>query len=96
MDIQAKIKALKESIHASLTKDSTPEQIKDVEAKEKELDEIADGFNEEVKKRQEVTDLYIQASKNQGSKDAPKDDDQEKQPRSLEEIAQEVVSKDKK
>lgn len=96
MDIQAKINALKESIHASLTKDSTPDQIKDVEAKEKELDEIANEFTEEVKRRQEVTDLYIQASKNQGSKDAPSDDQKKKQPRSLEEIAQEVISKDKK
>lgn len=96
MDIQAKINALKESIHASLTKDSSADDIKAVEDKEKALDEILTDVETLKKEKQEVTDLYIQASKNQGSKDAPSDDQKEKQPRSLEEIAQEVISKDKK
>lgn len=96
MDIQAKINALKESIHASLTKDSSADDIKAVEDKEKALDEILTDVETLKKEKQEVTDLYIQASKNQGSKDAPSDEQKEKQPRSLEEIAQEVISKDKK
>lgn len=96
MDIQAKINALKESIHASLTKDSSADDIKAVEDKEKVLDEILTDVETLKKEKQEVTDLYIQASKNQGSKDAPSDEQKEKQPRSLEEIAQEVISKDKK
>ena len=94
MDIQAKINGLKERLHSTLTKDSTPEQIKEVEAREKELDELATEYDKVVKEKQEVTDLYIKASKNQGSKDAPSEE--EKQPRSLEEIANEEINKGKK
>ena len=96
MDIQAKINSLKEKIHATLTKDSTPEDIKAVEAKEQALDEIQADIDTIIKEKQEVTDLYIQASKNQGSSEKPTEEKEEKQPRSLEEIAQEVIAKDKK
>ena len=94
--MKAKIDALKTQLASSLTKDSTPEQIKEVEGYKKSLDEIEQKYDEVVKEKQEVTELYIQSQKNQGSKDLTDDADKEKQPRSLEEIAQDILDKDSK
>ena len=92
MDVQAKIKAVKESLNATLTKDSTPEEIKGIEALCSQIDEIEQDYNQVVKEKQEVTDLYIGKVKNEGSKEDPAEDSN-KEPRSLEEIADELVKK---
>ena len=94
MTIQEKIKALKESHHAKLTKDSTPEEIKTDEDFAKSLDEIEQDYNQVVKDKQEVTDLYIKVSKGQGSSNPP--EEESKEPRSLEEIGKAILEQDKK
>ena len=94
MTIQDKIKALKESHHSKLTKDSTAEEIKADEDFAKALDDIEQDYNQVVKDKQEVTDLYIKASKGQGSATPPKEEN--KEPRSLEEIGKDILEQDKK
>ena len=94
MTIQEKIKALKESNHSKLTQDSTAEEIKADEDFAKALDEIEQEYNKVVKDKQEVTDLYIKASRGQGSNNPP--DEDKKEPRSLEEIGQDILEQDKK
>lgn len=93
MTIQEKIKFLKESHHLKLTKDSSPEDIKADEDFAKALDEIEQEYNQVVKDKQEVTDLYIKASKGQGSTTSEED---KKEPRSLEEIGKAIIEQDKK
>lgn len=90
MTIQEKIKALKEANHSKLTKDSTPEEIKADEEFAKALDDIEQDYNQVLKDKQEVTDLYIQASKNQGSNVS---EDEKEEPKTLEEIGNSIISK---
>ena len=94
--IKEKIESLKGKFDSSLTKDSTPEEIKEVEARKQELDAIEQEYEKIVKEKQEVTELYIQSQKNQGSKSLPEDEDKEKTPRSLEEIGQSIIDRDSK
>lgn len=92
--IQEKIATLKEQHHSKLTAESTAEEIKADEDFAKALDDIEQDYNQVVKDKQEVTDLYIKATKGQGSKTPPKEEKQE--PRSLEEIGQAILEQDKK
>ena len=94
MTIQEKIKALKESHHSKLTQYSTAEEIKADEEFAKALDDIEQDYNQVVKDKQEVTDLYIKASRGQGSKNPPEED--RKEPRNLEEIGKAILEQDKK
>ena len=94
--IKEKIESLKGKFDSSLTKDSTPEEIKEVEARKQELDAIEQEYDKIVKEKQEVTELYIQSQKNQGSKTLPEDDGNDKTPRSLEEIGQSIIDRDSK
>ena len=90
------IEALKKSMRSSLTKDSSPDDIKKVESYEKSLDEMNEEHNRVVKEKEEVTQLYIEASKKDvGSKDSPEDEDKQ-EATSLEDIAQELVAQEKK
>ena len=92
MTIQEKIKVLKESHHSKLTKDSSPEDIKADEDFAKALDDIEQEYNQVVADKQEVTDLYIKATKGQGSTTS---EEENKEPRSLEEIGQAILDQDK-
>ena len=89
------IAKLKESLNATLTKDSSPEDIKRIDGFKSELDGIEQEANKTLQEKSEVTELYIKAVKNQGSTDAPKEEVGDN-PRTLEEIAIDVVNKDSK
>ena len=95
MGMKELIEGLKTQFTSSLSKDSSAEDIKAVEDNKKKLDEIEQEFNKVVKEKEEVTQLYIESQKNQGSKELPNDDNP-KEPRSLEEIAKAIVEQDKK
>ena len=84
----------KEKLNEGLSKDSSAEDIKKVDGLKAQLDEIENEANITLKEKADVTEMYIKSMKNQGSEDKPKDEN--KEPRSLEEIAKDVVEQDKK
>ena len=90
------IAGFKASLKDGLKPDSSADDIKRIDSLCSKLDEIESEANTTLKDKADITDMYIQAVKNQGSVEAPKEDNGEKTPRSLEEIAQEVVAKDNK
>ena len=92
--MQDMISAFKKSLNASLTKDSSANDIKKVKDFEKNLDSIQEEYDNVVKDKEEVTKLYIEVSKKDvGSKDAPKEDDEEPVT-DLEDIAKEIQAQE--
>ena len=89
------IAKVKGDLKATLTSNSSAEEIKRVDGFVSELDGIEQEANNIIKEKTDITDMYIKAVKNQGSPEQPKDDEDAK-PKSLEEIATEVINKDKK
>lgn len=85
----------KENLKATLSKESSADDIKRIDGFCAELDGIEQEANNIIKEKTDITDMYIKAVKNQGSADQPKDDEDAK-PKSLEDIATEVINKDKK
>lgn len=91
--VEELLATLKGQLRSSLTKDSSADDIKKVESYEKQIDEVVSEHGKVVKEKEEVTQLYIEASKKDiGSKDEPEDESKE-QVTSLEDIAQELVDK---
>ena len=86
----------KKSLRSTLTKDSSPDDIKKIESYEKNLDDINEEHNKVVKEKEEVTQLYIEASKKDTGSATPPEDEDGKEPKSLEEIAQELASQEQK
>lgn len=91
--IKQMIDDLKQSLKNTLTKDSSKEDIDRVDGFCKELDNVEQGHNQVVKEKQDITEMYIKAVKNQGTTEKPKEETPT-EPRSLEDIAKEVVEKD--
>lgn len=89
------IAKVKENLKATLTSNSSAEEIKRVDGFVSELDGIEQEANNIIKEKSDITDMYIKAVKNQGSPEQA-EDEKEAKPKSLEEIATEVINKDKK
>ena len=89
------IAKVKENLKATITTESSADYIKKVDGFVSELDGIEQEANHIIKEKSDITDMYIKAVKNQGSTEQPKDEEDAK-PKSLEDIATEVINKDKK
>lgn len=89
------IAKVKENLKATLTSNSSAEEIKRVDGFVSELDGIEQEANNIIKEKSDITDMYIKAVKNQGSTEQA-EDEKEAKPKSLEEIGTEVINKDKK
>lgn len=71
----------------------TAEQLEQVTSIKKDLDEVNADFETQSKKYKTLQEMYLENYKSLGNQDKPQD---EKKPRSLEEIALEVINKDNK
>ena len=84
------IEALKDSLKKQITTESTTDQIASINALEKQVDDLSASHQILVDEHKKMKDLYIQNVVNYGSAEKPKD---QNTPRSLEEIAREVLAK---
>ena len=84
------IEALKDDLKKQITTESTTDQIATIEKLEKQVDDLASSHQTLVDEHKKMKDLYIQNVVNYGSAEKPKD---QSTPRSLEEIAKEVLAK---
>lgn len=70
----------------------TAEQLEKVTKIKKDLDEVDADFESQSKKYKTLQEMYLENYKSLGNQEKPIED---KKPRSLEEIALEVINKDK-
>ena len=84
------IEALKDSLKKQITTESTTDQIASINALEKQVDDLSASHQTLVDEHKKMKELYIQNVVNYGSADKPKD---QSTPRTLEEIAREVLAK---
>lgn len=84
------IKALKDDLKKQITTESTTDQIATIEKLEKQVDDLSASHQILVDEHKKMKDLYIQNVVNYGSAEKPKE---QGTPRSLEEIAKEVLAK---
>ena len=86
------LQACKDSLKKTITTESTTEEIASVEALDKQLDQLGESHQQLVAEHKKMKDIYIEKVLNYGTSQKPRE---EGTPRSLEEIAQEIISKDK-
>lgn len=88
------INALKAELNKQITTDSSTEQIEAIDSLKKKVDDIESSHNELVEEHKKMKDLYIKNVVNYGSADKPKDENST--PKTLEEIAKEVLANENK
>lgn len=89
-----KITALKKGITDLLNSDMAKEQIDNLKGLSSQVDELSNLHNKTENDLTEIKDAYIQAVKNEGSKEAPKQDGGEPpQAKSFEELVLEAAAK---
>jgi len=87
------LESLSKAINDLINGDSTNEFINAINGIKSQVDGLSEIHNKTEKDLSEMKDLYIGAIKNEGSKDAPKSDIPEPQkPKTLEELASEVIA----
>ena len=84
------LQALKDSLKKTITSESTTEDISRVDELEKQLDQLGESHQQLVTEYSKMKDIYIEKVMNYGTSSEPRDDDA---PKSLEEIANEVIAK---
>ena len=92
MAIKEKTKVVKEFLKSHITKDMKTEDIEKYQQMIQHLDDIDGEEDTYTKEISDCKDKIVSLIKNEGSANPPQDE-QEKQPRSLKEIA-ESISKD--
>lgn len=88
------ISNFKKKLKDGITTDTSADEIARVDSLCAELDGIEQEANLNLKETSDMKDMYIKAIKNQGSKEAPKEEGATT-PRTLEEIANAEVKNDK-
>lgn len=86
---------LREQVKALLNEKSTKEDVDKIALIDKQIDEVEKAQQETQKKYQEMQTDYINLVKNTGFK-TPENSAEKTEPRSLEEIAKEILSKGEK
>lgn len=93
--IQELLANLKSTIQGTLSKDSSKEDIDRVNGLTAQIDSISQEADTIIKDKSDITELYVEAMKHQGSKEVVNDgaSDAEDKPKSLEECIQEELAK---
>ena len=96
MDFKSLIEGIKQNINGLVNGDSSKELIDTIERANKDLDTACQEYDGQTLRLHDMTEAYIKAKKLEGSDEQPKEETHiENKPKSLEEIAQEIVNKDK-
>ena len=90
-----KISELKALLSGKLNKDSSKEDIDFIADVTTKLDAIKADYDKVVSDKQDITERFIKATRNEGST-KPEQEEQPSKPRSLEEIGQALLEKDNK
>ena len=90
------LNAVNTSLNSMVSSESTTEQIEKVNSIKTQLEELQKSHNNLVEEHSKIKDLYIESVKNYGTAVAGSNEIGQKQPRTLEQIAQEILNKEKK
>lgn len=93
--IKALIEQMKKNNLATLNKDSKKEEIEAVNTANANLDKVLEEAQAIDGRRQEVTEMYVNAVKSSGSTKEDEDKGESDKPKSLEECIEEVVKDSK-
>ena len=98
MDFKQQIQQLKDLANSLMNGDSPKEVIDTIGKINDSLDSVNAEYDDKTKRLHDMTEAYIHAKTNEGSSDKPKEEikPEETKPKSLEEIAKELIDKDKK
>lgn len=90
------LKGVKDNLKNLMTKEGVDDtQLEDYTQLMQQVDDLGKQHQELVENHSKMKDKYIEAVVNYGTKTTPKDDVENDKPKTFEEIASEVLSKEK-
>ena len=97
MDFKSLMENIKQNINGLMNGDSPKEVIDAIGKVNEDLDKASQEYEDKTNRLHDMTEAYIKAKKLEGSDEQPKEETHiENKPKSLEEIAQEIVNKEQK
>lgn len=98
MDFKSLVESIKQQVNSLMNGDSPKEVIDAIGKVNEDLDTASKEYESQNVRLHDMTEAYIKAKKLEGSSETPKEEQQETgtKPKSLEEIAKEIVNKEQK
>ena len=93
MPINEQIDRLKNSISSQINSDTSPEQIEALKGLNTDIEAIEQSYQQLEAENAKFRDTIVRMVMTQGNAEPPKDENQEKQPRSIEEIMADKLNK---
>ena len=97
MDFKDLVASIKSQVNGLMNGDSPKEVIDAIGKINEDLDNASKEYEDKTLRLHDMTEAYIKAKKLEGSSEEPKPNaNEESKPKSLQEIAQEIVNKEQK